>query len=130
MERLRQLPIYINFATGWFNFPPHPDTKMLKIAVHGWGYTRSPDDAEKATMPHHDVSSPPLAAARARRNFAPEDGVARLRAGLREILPELADRPFDRLALCWYTDTPTGDFIIDYHPDHENLFVAGGGSGQ
>ncbi|KAH8172517.1 FAD dependent oxidoreductase domain-containing protein [Sarocladium implicatum] len=129
MIQLQNLPIYINFATGWFNFPPHPDTKMLKIAIHGWGYTREPDAAEKRVL-QHQVSSPPLASVRERRNFAPEDGITRLREGLKEILPELADRPFDRLALCWYTDTPTGDFIMDYHPDYENLFISGGGSGH
>jgi sarcosine oxidase/L-pipecolate oxidase len=129
MERLQDLPICINFATGWFNFPPHPDTKMLKVAIHGWGYTRSPTAFEK-TQVQHPVSSLPLVAPRERQNFAPKDGVKRLRDGLREILPELADRPFDRLALCWYTDTPTGDFIMDFHPDYRNLFIAGGGSGQ
>lgn len=129
MRRLQDLPIYINFATGWFNFPPHPDTKLLKIAIHGWGYTRTQNSMEKQVLPI-DVSSPPLPAVRERRNFAPKDGEVRLREGLRDILPELGDRAFDRLALCWYTDTPTGDFIMDFHPDHENLFIAGGGSGQ
>lgn len=129
VQKYKDLPIYANFSTGWFNFPPHEETRMLKFAVHGWGYTRQPSrrepNADKA-----NISLPPLRAAKARPNFAPPDGEQRLRAGLREILPELADRDFDRLSVCWYTDTPTGDFIMDFHPDHQNLFVAGGGSGQ
>jgi sarcosine oxidase/L-pipecolate oxidase len=44
--------------------------------------------------------------------------------------PELADRPFFKTRLCWYTDTATGDWIIDYHPSYKNLFVATGGSGH
>ncbi|KAH6967612.1 FAD dependent oxidoreductase [Ilyonectria sp. MPI-CAGE-AT-0026] len=128
-ERLKHLPICINFSTGWFNFPPHKETRMLKMAIHGWGYTRSPSTEEKALL-NADVSNPPLKAPRERANFVPRDGEERLREGLAEILPELADRPFQRVALCWYTDTPSGDFIMDYHPDYKNLFVAGGGSGH
>ncbi|KAG8162522.1 hypothetical protein KVR01_008287 [Diaporthe batatas] len=128
MEKYKELPIYANFSTGWFNFPPHEETRMLKFAVHGWGYTRAPsknDNNATAT----NLSVPP-ALSRERPNFAPADAEKRLREGLREILPELADRPFDRVALCWYTDTPTGDFIMDYHPDYKNLFFGGGGSGH
>ncbi|KAK5045934.1 hypothetical protein LTR84_008720 [Exophiala bonariae] len=129
MAKYRQLPIYINFATGWFNFPPHQDTSLLKMAVHGWGYERSPNEVERQIL-SSDVSTPPLAVSNDRKNYIPLDGERRLRDGLKELLPELADRPFERTAVCWYTDTPTGDFIMDYHPDYHNLFVAGGGSGH
>jgi glycine/D-amino acid oxidase-like deaminating enzyme len=44
-----------------------------------------------------------------------------LRADLPTILPSLAERDFDRVAVCWYNDTPSGDFIIDYHPDLESV---------
>ena len=39
-------------------------------------------------------------------------------------------RPFAKTRICWYTDTPTGDFLVDYHPGYEGLFVATGGSGH
>lgn len=129
LEMYSKLPIYIDFSTGWFVFPPHPETGLLKMAVHGWGYTRSPGKEEQALL-RPQPSTPPLRPTHQRKNFAPEDGEHRLREGLRAILPELADRPFSQVALCWYTDTPTGDFIMDYHPDYRNMFVAGGGSGQ
>ncbi|POS75833.1 hypothetical protein DHEL01_v205766 [Diaporthe helianthi] len=128
MEKYKDLPIYANFSTGWFNFPPHNDTNLLKFAVHGWGYTRAPSKKDNNTTATN-ISVPP-ALSRERPNFAPADAEERLREGLREILPELADRQFERVALCWYTDTPTGDFIMDYHPDYKNLFFGGGGSGQ
>lgn len=128
MKKYKNLPIYANFSNGWFNFPPHEDTNMLKFAVHGWGYTRAPSKNDNNTTTSN-ISVPP-ALSHERPNFAPADAEKRLREGLREILPELADRPFDRVALCWYTDTPTGDFIMDYHPDYKNLFFGGGGSGQ
>jgi sarcosine oxidase/L-pipecolate oxidase len=122
MSELKDLPIYINLDTGWFCFPPHTDTGLLKVAVHGWGYTRTDSD--------DGLSAPPGAPRSSRANFVPGDGVARLREGLREILPAFTDREFDRVAVCWYTDTPTGDFVLDHHPEHPNLFIATGGSGQ
>ncbi|KAI7763273.1 hypothetical protein LZL87_012890 [Fusarium oxysporum] len=128
MIKYKNIPIYMNYATGWFNFPPHEDTKMLKFAVHGWGYTRAPSKSDNNSVKSNISVPPPVS--RERKNFVPADAEERLRAGLREMLPELADRVLDRVALCWYTDTPTGDFIMDYHPDYKNLFVGGGGSGH
>ncbi|KAI8933130.1 hypothetical protein NX059_009771 [Plenodomus lindquistii] len=122
MVTLKEMPLLIEYDSGWFCFPPHEDTGVLKIAVHGWGYTRTTEEEH--------LSLPPSTTRSRRTNFAPDDGVARLRAGLRLVLPSLADRAFDRVAICWYSDTPTGDFIIDYHPDHPNLFLATGGSGH
>ncbi|KIV94241.1 hypothetical protein PV10_02025 [Exophiala mesophila] len=129
MKKYEQMPIYVNFGTGWFNFPPHKDTSLLKMAVHGWGYERSPSESEREIL-KSDVSTPPFAVTGGRKNYIPLDGERRLRDGLKELLPELAERPFERVAVCWYTDTPTGDFIMDYHPDYRNLFIAGGGSGH
>lgn len=128
MDRYNNMPIYMNFSSGWFSFPPHERTGYLKFAVHGLGYTRSAqaNNSRRSVM----LSSPPSRPRHVRKNFAPLDGVDRLRAGLKEVIPELASRPFDRVAVCWYTDTPTGDFIVDYHPDHNNLLIATGGSGQ
>ena len=36
----------------------------------------------------------------------------------------------DGTRLCFYTDTPTGDFLLTHHPDHPGLFLATGGSGH
>ncbi|KAF4893727.1 L-pipecolate oxidase [Colletotrichum fructicola] len=128
VQRYEKLPIYANFNTGWFNFPAHADTKSLKMAVHGWGYTRTPSKGE--ALIDANISTHRVYLSRERPNFCPSEGEERLRNGLREILPELADRPFEKVTMCWYTDTPSGDFIMDYHPDYQNLFVGGAGSGQ
>lgn len=136
MEKYSTLPIYMNFTSGWFVFPPHRDTVYLKFVIHGLGYTRTEEQADSShanttTMSEKQpLSTPPHRPRNKRSNFAPADGVRRLRAGLQEVLPELASRPLDLTTTCWYTDTPTGDFIIDYHHDYANLFLATGGSGQ
>lgn len=129
MQKYKSLPIYSNSSTGWFNFPPHEDFQTLKVAIHGWGYTRTPT-SDDLNANKFNQSSPPLIPPRERINFVPEDAATRLKDGLVEMLPELRDRPFEKLAMCWYTDTPTGDFIMDWHPEYSNLFVGGGGSGQ
>ncbi|KAJ5918142.1 FAD dependent oxidoreductase [Penicillium verhagenii] len=52
-------------------------------------------------------------------------------SGITEVeRPEsIACRPFAKIRRCWYTDTPSTDFIIDYHPSSQGtLFVASGGS--
>ncbi|KAJ5529712.1 hypothetical protein N7527_003105 [Penicillium freii] len=44
------------------------------------------------------------------------------------LLNKIAIRPFARVRQCWYNDTPTYDFIVDYHPSYDkSLFVASGG---
>ncbi|KAI1085424.1 putative FAD dependent oxidoreductase [Whalleya microplaca] len=44
------------------------------------------------------------------------------------ILSSIANRPFIKVRKCWYTDTPSLDFIVDYHPAYgKSLFVASGG---
>ncbi|KAF7505159.1 hypothetical protein GJ744_001225 [Endocarpon pusillum] len=45
-------------------------------------------------------------------------------------LAALANRPFSRTRLCWYCDTPSGNFLITAHPHSRNLFLATGGSGH
>ncbi|EXJ88752.1 hypothetical protein A1O3_01816 [Capronia epimyces CBS 606.96] len=126
MDRYQNLPIYINFDSGFLLFPPHRRSGYLKFMVHGYGYTRQVKNGDIIET----LSSPTLKPRSARTNFAPSDGVDQLRKGLAKALPELADRAFERACICWYNDTPTGEFVLDYHPDHENLFVATGGSGH
>lgn len=93
MQRLADMPVYMNFETGWFVFPPHEDTGFLKCAVHGWGYTRSENDG---------LSSPSTIPRGERVDFAPADGIQRLRNGLRKVFPDIAERGFDSTAVCWY----------------------------
>ncbi|OJJ67100.1 hypothetical protein ASPBRDRAFT_59103 [Aspergillus brasiliensis CBS 101740] len=120
VKRLKDLPIIFNLSTGFFSFPPHEQTGYLKVACHSFGYTLSSEN----------ISSPPSEAISQRANFIPEEGRQRLLAGLGEILPELVSRGFEKTCLCWYNETPTGDFIFDRHPEHQNVFVATGGTGH
>lgn len=121
---LSNVPVVIDFASGCFIFPPTPDTHLLKIARHSHGF--------ETQVNSHDnvIVSGPKSSNNATSSFLPTDADSALRDGLRHILPKFADRPWLRRRLCWYTDTPEGDFVVDAHPTIQGLFVATGGAGQ
>ncbi len=127
VAKLQGLPIYINMPTGVFMFPPHPRTKYLKIACPGFGYTNTQTEPGSRTV----VSVPPPKPIPQRSTYVPDEGISRLKAGIVEVLGEAwRSRPFERTGACWYTETPTGDFIVDRHPHCDNLLVAAGGNGH
>lgn len=129
-EELRDAPVIIDMSTGWFCFPPTPETNMLKMARHGYGYETSRALNAQQSNASTCISAPCLHTNNANASYLPEDAEQALRAGLKLVFPNLAKRDFSRQRLCWYTDTVTGDFIVDNHPAYENVFVATGGSGQ
>lgn len=126
---LRGMPVMINSNKGVFVFPPTPGTNILKVARHGWGYATS-EHVDDGQTPARTISCPRRDANNARNSYMPDDAQEGLREGLREMVPEYAERPWSRLRLCWYSDTPEGDFIVDRHPQVPGLFLATGGSGQ
>ena len=44
--------------------------------------------------------------------------------------PALKDAPIVETRVCLYENTSSGDFLIDRHPELENVWFAGGGSGH
>jgi sarcosine oxidase len=52
------------------------------------------------------------------------------RAWLTRRFPALVDAPIVESRVCQYENTSSGDFLIDRHPDHENVLIVGGGSGH
>ncbi|KAJ9165625.1 FAD dependent oxidoreductase [Coniochaeta hoffmannii] len=125
---LSGMPVLLNLTTGLFIIPPSNNT--LKVARHAYGYlnpSSSTTSRNPVSLPRTNLTTPSALS-------LPPEATSSLRSALREMLPshtELHDRPFSQERLCWYTDTPTGDFIISYHPRYgRSLFVATGGSGH
>ncbi|KAL5366687.1 FAD dependent oxidoreductase [Aspergillus floccosus] len=125
-DSLSRFPVMINLSTGIFCFPPTPGTHVLKVARHSYGFaTQLAVDGDGRV-----VSAPKRDANNAVTGFLPADADDALRAGLRQLMPRFADRPWASRRLCWYTDTPEGDFVVDHHPRLGGLFVATGGAGH
>jgi sarcosine oxidase/L-pipecolate oxidase len=127
-QKLKGMPVMINLDTGIFVFPPTLNTNILKIARHGYGFgTAVPvveEDKERL------VSSPRRDTSNAVSGYLPDDADAALREGLAQLVPEFQSREWMDRRLCWYSDTPAGDFVVDHHPEVPGLFFATGGAGQ
>jgi sarcosine oxidase/L-pipecolate oxidase len=128
-DRLGKMPVLLNMSTGLFIIPPR--NRILKVARHGYGYSNPvliphpenrPGETIEISLPRTILNDPSL--------WVPSEGEAACRKALSEMIPSLADRPFTKSKICWYTDTPKGDFLITYHPEYKGLFLATGGSGH
>ncbi|HEX5633032.1 MAG TPA: N-methyl-L-tryptophan oxidase [Gemmatimonadales bacterium] len=91
---------------AWYGFP---DTgEGVKLALHDFSVTTSVDRLD--------------------RDVAPAD-VDAVRALIRRFLPA-ADGPVRTSAVCMYTSTPDGHFVLDRHPAHADVVVASPCSGH
>ncbi|MBZ5489433.1 MAG: FAD-dependent oxidoreductase [Acidobacteriia bacterium] len=59
-----------------------------------------------------------------------ESSITQLREYLRQHIPSLEHAPVLETRVCQYENTWNGDFLIDRHPEMENVWIAGGGSGH
>ncbi len=58
------------------------------------------------------------------------ESVAAIRKYVARRFPALADAPIVETRVCQYENTSNGDFLIDRHPQLENVWLVGGGSGH
>lgn len=127
-DQLGSNPSMLNESTGMFIIQPRD--RVLKVARHGYGY------ANPTTIPHPEkpceeivVSLPRTKQDDPGLGIAPE-GQKACGDFLARCIPNLAGRAWTQTRICWYTDTPTSDFLVDYHPKYSGLFLATGGSGH
>jgi len=59
-----------------------------------------------------------------------DQGLAAARAYLRLRFPGLADAPLVDSRVCQYENSTDQNFILDHHPEAENVWILGGGSGH
>lgn len=151
---LSKTPTQLNMSTGITKHagcfavpPPHPSQQIShpghprrlywKIARHGYGYLNlvtipHPEDPSAGditiSVPFTNPTTPSAA------QEIPQEGVQACRDYMKSILsPDspLWDRPISFSRICHYTDTASGDWLIDYHPKYgKTLFLATGGSGH
>jgi glycine/D-amino acid oxidase-like deaminating enzyme len=89
-------------------------------------------------LPDIESRGPKIAFDRHGLPFDPETGnrivspesVQEMRDYVSKRLPALAGAPIVESRVCQYENTSNGDFLIDRHPQMENVWLVGGGSGH
>lgn len=102
------MPAWLDFSDerGGYSLPDL-ENRGFKLAFDKHGPPFDPDSGERAVT-----------------------GLPQARAFLEERFPALAAAPLVESRVCQYENTSNGDFLIDRHPDHENVWLVGGGSGH
>ncbi|WVF69409.1 hypothetical protein IAT40_004186 [Kwoniella sp. CBS 6097] len=121
LSRYKDVPVTRLIDNGFYIFPPNQDG-IMKFAIHQKGYIN----------PSQGLPSYPRTTLTAghENQQIPAEAKQDLQAGLKRVYPELADREWITSRLCWYSDRPSGDWLIDYHEQYPSLFIASGCCGH
>jgi monomeric sarcosine oxidase len=102
------LPTWIDFKDEAYGLPDL-EGRGIKIAVDRHGSEFDPDTGDRVVT---------------------SEGLAEVRRCLARRLPALKDAPVTEARVCQYENTSNGDFLIDLHPELDNVWLVGGGSGH
>jgi sarcosine oxidase len=103
-----QMPTWLDINELVYSLP-NLDNRGLKIAIDDHGPQFDPDTGERIVR---------------------TESVQAVRAYLAKRVPLLRDAPVTESRVCQYENTSNGDFLIDRHPEFENVWLVGGGSGH
>jgi glycine/D-amino acid oxidase-like deaminating enzyme len=102
------MPAWIDFGAEMYGVPDL-EQRGFKVGLDRHGPPFDPDTDER--MPTPTV-------------------LAAVRAYLAQRFPALQHAPLLEARVCQYENTSHGDFLIDRHPDFDNVWLVGGGSGH
>ncbi len=88
---------------------PVLENRGFKIAVDKLSLPADPDTMDRAPTPPY---------------------LAQLRAFVAERFPALKDAPVMETRVCQYEYTESNNYLVDRHPEMENVWIVGGGSGH
>ncbi len=88
-----------------------------------------PDIENRGVKVAFDLHGPPFDPDSGERIVSAES-IAAAREYLARRFPALNDAPLVESRVCQYENTSSGDFLIDRHPEFDNVWIAGGGSGH
>jgi monomeric sarcosine oxidase len=102
------LPAWVAFDEGIYGLPDLA-YRGVKVAIDAHGSEADPEHMDR---------TPGVSA------------LERIREVLRKRLPSLAEAPLLESRVCQYENTSSGHFLIDQLPDHDRVWIVGGGSGH
>jgi monomeric sarcosine oxidase len=96
---------------------------------HGDMFYGFPDLEGRGVKFAHDVHGPVVDPDTQDRR-ATEEALAEVVAFRDRRFPLLRDAQLTEARVCQYENSSNGDFLIDFHPGHDNVLLVGGGSGH
>ena len=102
------MPVWVDFAEEIYGLPDFKG-RGFKVAPDRHGPPVDPDSLVRVVDP---------------------ESLDRVREYVGRRFPALKDAPIVGSEVCQYENTSNGDFLIDRHPDLENVWLVGGGSGH
>jgi sarcosine oxidase len=109
-ERFRSpaMPVWVDFAEEIYGLPDFKG-RGFKVAPDRHGPAFDPDTGARVVTP---------------------ETLATVRHFVARRFPGLKDAPLVATEVCQYENTSNGDFLIDRHPERDNVWLVGGGSGH
>jgi monomeric sarcosine oxidase len=120
----------------FFFAPPAGDTSFAPGRLPGWAdfnagdmYYGFPDLEGRGFKIAHDRHGQLIDPDSGDR-VASDSGLADVRGFMERRFPGMAGRPLSEARVCQYENSSNGDFLIDRHPDFDNVVLVGAGSGH
>lgn len=106
--RVPKMPCWVDPGDTYYGLPD-VENRGFKVAFDQHGAKVHPDTQERVVG---------------------EESVAAVRAYLARRFPRLASAPVTQTEVCQYENTSNGDYLMDRHPEFDNVWLLGGGSGH
>jgi monomeric sarcosine oxidase len=117
---------YFGPASGEARFAPPAMPTWIDITAETFG---TPDLEGRGFKVGVDLHGPAFDPDRDSRTLR-DDSLKFARDFLARRFPAMAGAPLLEHRVCQYENTSNEDFLIDRHPEHENVWLVGGGSGH
>jgi len=122
----RQEVYFFGVPAGDTRFAPPAMPTWISLGDEFYGMPDLEGRGFKAALDRHGPAFDPDIGSR----VTTAEGLAAARDFLARRFPALKDAPVVETRVCQYENTSNGDFLIDRHPQFENVWLVGGGSGH
>jgi sarcosine oxidase len=106
--RAPAMPVWVDFSEEIYGLPDF-EGRGFKASLDRHGPAIDPDTGSRVVTP---------------------ETLAAVQSFVGRRFPALKDAPVVLSEVCQYENTSNGDFLIDRHPDRDNVWLVGGGSGH